>query len=149
MSFQTLLPMIEKAAPYLATAIGGPLAGVATKLIADKFNANPEDPHDIVQKIHADDESHEKLAEAEEGYKLELARMEQEKLELEDIEKARQLEGAVFRYVLYATLVFILMGDIAALVFVKSDEIKTLLISIAALIGLKLLPKIFKFYFGG
>lgn len=41
MRIKDLLPVVQSVAPALATALGGPLAGIATKTIADKLLGNP------------------------------------------------------------------------------------------------------------
>lgn len=48
-----LLKQFDRIAPTIAGAIGGPVAGIAVKVVADAFAANVDDPADIVSKINA------------------------------------------------------------------------------------------------
>lgn len=65
MILHILAPLISKFAPVLATALGSPIAGIVTSLIASAFGGDPKNLPDLVSKIGADTESQNKLAQLE------------------------------------------------------------------------------------
>ena len=49
--WKEIAPIICTAAPAVATALGSPLAGVATSLVCNSFNVDPKKPENLVSKI--------------------------------------------------------------------------------------------------
>jgi hypothetical protein len=64
-NWHALLPYLLRSAPLLATALGSPVAGIVTGLVATAFNADPNDIQDVIKKISTDPDSETKLAELE------------------------------------------------------------------------------------
>jgi hypothetical protein len=64
-NFHALLPFLLRSAPILAGALGSPIAGMVTGLVATAFNADPKDIDDIVRRISTDPKSEEKLSKLE------------------------------------------------------------------------------------
>jgi len=109
-----LIGLVKGAAPGLATALGGPMAGMAVKALAEKLGTS-EDPQEIVQKIQNDPSALLRLEELEnEKFKAVLA----------DVQDARAMQAAamqsedpfVRRFVYY----FIMFWSIFAAVFIPS-----------------------------
>lgn len=49
-----ILPILIKASPTVATALGGPLAGLAMSLVSYAFGVDPKQPSDLVSKVMSD-----------------------------------------------------------------------------------------------
>jgi hypothetical protein len=64
-NWHALLPYLLRSAPVLATALGSPVAGIVTGLVATAFNADPKDIEDIVKRVSTDPDSELKLTELE------------------------------------------------------------------------------------
>jgi len=75
------------AAPALATALGGPAAGGAAKLVASAFGGQSDKPEDLLERVQQDPEAAAKLKRIETQHKERL-----EELALEG-EKARLQAG--------------------------------------------------------
>lgn len=65
---QDSLPIIEKGAPVLFTALGMPWAGTAISFLAQAFDQHPFSPSGISQAIINDPDSSNKLMLAEQGF---------------------------------------------------------------------------------
>ena len=93
---------LKTVAPTLATALGGPLAGTAVKLLGDKVlgktDAGPADEEAIAAVVSSGDpEVLLKLKEAEQDFQLQLKKLdiEREKLVYDDRDSARRREMSV------------------------------------------------------
>ena len=82
---ETLLNLLKGIAPAVATAVGGPLGGLAISAIADKFGVS-DSVEAVAKAIAGDPQAAQKLAE------LDLRQFE---LENQDRDSARQRESAV------------------------------------------------------
>lgn len=86
--------IIKTAAPVLATALGSPLAGAATKFLAEKFlgdsDATEEDLAKALQE--SSPEMVSKLKEIDNQFKLEMRKMDLQgyEIEVDDRKSARQ-----------------------------------------------------------
>lgn len=96
--------VIKKGAPLLGSVIGGPAGAAVSGLVASVFDADPEDPQDLMNKIQNDPKASEKLMELQmkhkerlEELKLEEGRiaLDAEKMRLEDVQSAREREKAI------------------------------------------------------
>lgn len=78
-------------APTIATALGGPLAGMAAKVIANKLGIDPADIEQAV--LTGDPEVMLKLKQAEQSFLLEMEKLgvERDKLIIGDVQDARGL----------------------------------------------------------
>jgi len=66
--FNDALPIIQRVAPTIASAIGGPLglaSGYVLPILASAFNIHPSNPQSIVQAILSHDGSEDTLASVE------------------------------------------------------------------------------------
>ena len=123
---------LKTVAPTIATALGGPLAGVAVKALGDKILGKGEGDTTTEEEISnaimgGDPETLLKAKQAEEQFKLEMEKLgiEREKLVYEDIASARQREmavkdnmplilglGAVVAFALYVCIVSFVSPDL-------------------------------------
>ena len=49
--FKDISPILTKASPLIATALGSPVAGLAVSILSNIFEADPKNPNEIVNKI--------------------------------------------------------------------------------------------------
>ncbi len=91
--------LVKMGAPMLGTAVGGPAGGALGSLVAKMFNADPEDPQDMMLKIEADPEAAVKLQQLEKDHKVRLEELalEQYALGLKDVASARAREADIVR----------------------------------------------------
>ena len=82
---ETLLNLLKGLAPAVATAVGGPLGGLAISAIADKFGVS-DSVEAVAKAIAGDPEAAQKLAELD---------LRQFQAESADRDSARQRESAV------------------------------------------------------
>jgi hypothetical protein len=91
--------IVKTVAPVLGTALGGPMAGAATKFIADKFLGNPDaSEQEIAQALsNSSPEQLIKLKEIDNTFALEMKRLDVDvyRLELQDKDSARKREMEV------------------------------------------------------
>ena len=66
--FKEALPVIEKVAPAIATALGSPVAGVAISCLAKMFNGDEKDLSKLAECILSDENVQDKLCKVEEDY---------------------------------------------------------------------------------
>lgn len=112
--FDALIGVVKSVAPGLATALGGPMAGLAVKALADKLGTS-EDPQEIAEYLQANPDAMLKLQELE---------AEKFKAVLADIQDARAMQMAaiqsddpfVRRFVYY----FIMFWSVFAAVFIPA-----------------------------
>lgn len=90
---------LRAVAPTIAAALGGPLAGAATKALGDKLLGNKDATEDELASIvvGADPETLLALKKAEEDFKVRMEELgiEREKLVYSDLASARAREAAV------------------------------------------------------
>lgn len=93
--------VISSVAPGLATAFGGPLAGAAVKVIADKVLGNPAaSQEDVIQALSSGTLTGEQIVAlklAEQQFQLELTKInaDTEKVYLQDVQDARARQIAI------------------------------------------------------
>jgi len=63
-----ILPLIEKSAPAIASAIGTPSTGVVVSLLCDLFGANKNDLTDLVNKVISDPSADKKLVSVQDTF---------------------------------------------------------------------------------
>lgn len=87
--------IVKNVAPVLGTALGGPLAGVAVKAIADNVFGNPEMTEEEIaeQLSSASPETLLKLREADQRFKVDMKKLDVDVygLEVKDRDSARQM----------------------------------------------------------
>lgn len=73
--FDQIANVIKSAAPAIATALGGPAAGGAVKLLTSAFGGSADDPADLLQRIQQDPEAMTRLKELEYNHAEEMRRL--------------------------------------------------------------------------
>jgi len=87
---------LKQIAPTIATALGGPLAGMAVSAISKAIGVNPDQVGDLISnnKLTADQIAQVKLAEIELQKQAQELGLNFEKLEVEDRKSARDMQSA-------------------------------------------------------
>lgn len=160
----SLVTIIEKAAPLLAEAIGGPMGGVAgilTSVIANTFGAKDTDIQDVISKIQADPNAAEKLKELEIKHQDFILQTKAANLDAEyqDTQSARSLEenyelrtGKMNPMLPF--LVVALFGSLGGIIYclliytTTNAPLLTILTVIATKLSAKL-EDVYDLYFGG
>jgi hypothetical protein len=91
--WKSLVPLVSKAAPLVATALGGPGAGAVAGLLASAFGV-PAEPDALAKAIQADPTAALRLAELQEQNKAELARIALRHAEIEAETEVKALQEA-------------------------------------------------------
>lgn len=148
--------IVGSLAPTLATALGGPLAGTATKFIADKLLDNPDaTEHDISEFIaNANPDQLAELKKIDNDFAIEMKRIEVDifSLETKDKQSARDLAKVNMRPQIILSALFILgYFAIVALLFsgtVKIDQSIKDMSNILLGVLTANIPSIMAFWFG-
>lgn len=90
----TLISLVSKAAPLLATALGGPAAGAAVSMISSAFGVDTKDTQQLIDKIRLDPASQLKLAEIQATHVVQLQQLEIERLKIDSSERLAQISVA-------------------------------------------------------
>jgi hypothetical protein len=142
MDSKSLLALVSKAAPLLGSVLGGPLAGVATTLIAAAFNT-PNDHASILTALTTNAQASEKLKEIEYKHQEALLAIQQQ-----DLASARLMNQSTVRVVLIIVLciAFLLVG-IVGFFFRNVPEVLNIVIALLTVLGIEARDT-FRFYFG-
>ena len=159
-----LINIVEKAAPLLAEALGGPIGGIAgmlTSVIASAFGGKDTDIDDIVSKIQSDPNAAAKLKELEIKHQDFILQTKFANLsaEYQDNESARTMEEGYEQRTgtmnpMLPLLVFSLFAGLAGIIYCLSvyTASNAPLLTILTVIATKLSAKIedvYDLYFGG
>lgn len=158
MDFRLLLPIVEKAAPLIGAALGGPVGSIGASLLASVFGANPQDPQDLLEKIQADPDAEFKMKQLELQHQDALRMMvaQKETIEVEDVEDARKSNKGnhilqTLMMVCVGPLVISAIAIVVVLSKISNDLVEHLLVVlfVTVLWLLKMIfKKVFDFYFG-
>lgn len=142
---------LEQVAPTIATALGGPLAGIAVEVISKAIGVDPKDVNEVIAsgKLSSDQIVQIKQAEVDLKFKAQELGLDFEKLAVDDRKSAREMQSTVKSYI-PGTLALVVtcgfFGILTSLMMgyaVKSDELMIMLGSLGtAWTG------IVSFYFG-
>jgi hypothetical protein len=149
--------IVRSVAPTLGTALGGPMAGAATKFIADKMLGKADASTEEIQEaiLGASPEQLTKLKEIDNQFKLDMKHLEIDVYELEykDRDSARKLFAvniwpqiilsAIFVIGYFGVLYFLLHKDIVPTSMINNPVFTTILGVLTAAI-----PQILSFWFG-
>lgn len=148
-----LTAQIANFAPLVASALEGPLAGIATSLIAHMFNADPKNPDGISEAINKDTEAIDKLKLLEIEHKEELQKIASHNFEIhtEDVKHARQSSVDQKKFMHFLAII-ITVGFFAsiAMLFIplKIPEFEKQLMSVLVGMLVSKFHSIIDFYFG-
>lgn len=151
--------LVKNVAPVLGTALGGPLGGVATKLIADKVLGNPDaSEQDIAQVLqNPTPDQLLKIKESEQAFTLELKKLDVEyyKTDANDRADARKannennkLTDEIIKGYLVLTLSAILFICIYALIKQDINGVEANIISAILGSAFTALLSMVNFYWG-
>ena len=89
--------IVSSVAPTIATALGGPLAGMATKIVSEKLLGKPDATSEELFAAISDPEALAKLKQADHEFKTKMAEIgiDLEKIAAGDRDSARQREIAL------------------------------------------------------
>jgi len=91
--------MVRSVAPAIATAFGGPLAGLGVKAVSEAVLGKPDGTEEEIEKalINATPDMLFKLKEADQAFRLEMKRLDVdlERLRYDDIASARKRQAEV------------------------------------------------------
>lgn len=157
MDFSKVLPTIRAVAPGVAAALGGPLAGLAVKLLGDALMPGDDEvsPDQIVEAIATGDpEVLLKLKEVEAKLQVELKRLDVdlEKIAAEDRHSARRREvdasDSVTPRLLALLIVLGFFGTLAAMMSVEvPDATKDVMLIMVGSLG-AMAAGVVAYYFG-
>ena len=123
-----LKSLVGAVAPTLATALGGPLAGAATRAITGALGLNDAaDAHEVMQQITADPEALLKLKKADQEFAVRMRELDIDvyKIDQQDRASARQREQNVGGYANPVLAAIVIGGFLAAVFFVLSGHVVT------------------------
>lgn len=141
-------------APTLATALGGPLAGVAVNVLAKAFGVTPDEASVSNVIATSDPEVLLRAKQAEQDFivRLEQLGIEREKILFQDRDSARKLfsvdkKPQILLSVLFIAGYFIILGCIMSGILVVPAEFKDILVLLLGIITREV-PTIMQFWFG-
>lgn len=144
---------IRTFAPTVAAALGGPMAGVATKMISSALLGQPEGSQKEIMNavLGASPDDLLKLRTLETDFEAEMARLEVDvfKLEVEDRKDARQAHAESKAPMVIGVFSFIgFFGILIAMIFVKIPESSAAPLNVMLGILGTLVIMIAKYYYG-
>ena len=118
---------LKQIAPTIATAMGGPLAGMAISAISKAIGVDPTEVSDLIKnnKLSADQIAQVKIAEIELQKQAQELGLNFEKLAVEDRMSAREMQSATRSIVpplLAAIITFGFFGILGMMLFGKVDS---------------------------
>jgi hypothetical protein len=116
---------LRQIAPTIATAMGGPLAGMAVSAISKAIGVDPEKVGDLISsnKLTADQIAQVKIAEIELQKQAQELGLNFEKLEVEDRKSARSMQAATRSIVPPALAAIITIGFFSILIMMMLGKV--------------------------
>jgi hypothetical protein len=145
------LSWLEQVAPTIATALGGPLAGLAVEAVSKAIGVSQDDAKKMLDegKLTADQIAQVKVAEIELQKQAQTLGLDFERLAVDDRKSARDMQSATHSLIPAFLAIFVTIGFFGILIALmygqvqKTDEILVMLGSLGtAWTG------IIAFYFG-
>jgi hypothetical protein len=118
---------LKQIAPTIATAMGGPLAGMAVSAISKAIGVDPDKVGDMISnnKLSAEQIAQVKIAEIELQKQAQELGLNFEKLEVEDRKSAREMQAttrSMMPPILAGAVTIGFFGTVALMFFSKLDE---------------------------
>jgi hypothetical protein len=118
---------LKSVAPTIATALGGPLAGLAVEAVSKAIGIDPKDVQSTIEsgKLTADQIGQIKLAEIEMAARAQELGLDFEKLSVEDRKSAREMQSATKSFIPSVLALSITVGFFGILVGLMTEQFKT------------------------
>lgn len=118
---------LKSVAPTIATALGGPLAGLAVEAVSKAIGIDPKDVQSTIEsgKLTADQIGQIKLAEIEMAARAQELGLDFEKLSVEDRKSAREMQSTTKSFIPSVLALSITVGFFGILVGLMTEQFKT------------------------
>jgi plasmid maintenance system antidote protein VapI len=118
---------LKTIAPTIATALGGPLAGMAVSAVAKAIGVSPDEVQDIISsgKLTAEQVASIQLAELELKKQAQSMNLDFAKLIAEDKQSARNMQIATKSLIPALLAVFVTLGFFGILLGLMTEHFKT------------------------
>jgi len=118
---------LKSVAPTIATALGGPLAGLAVEAVSKAIGIDPKDVQSTIEsgKLTADQIGQIKLAEIEMAARAQELGLDFEKLSVEDRKSAREMQSTTKSIIPSVLALSITVGFFGILVGLMTEQFKT------------------------
>jgi hypothetical protein len=116
---------LKQIAPTIATAMGGPLAGMAVSAISKAIGVDPDKVGDLISnnKLSAEQIAQVKIAEIELQKQAQELGLNFEKLEVEDRKSAREMQATTRSIVPPALAAIITIGFFSILIMMMTGKV--------------------------
>jgi len=118
---------LKSVAPTIASALGGPLAGLAVEAISKAVGIDPKDVQSTIDsgKLTSEQIGQIKLAEIEMAARAQELGLDFEKLSVEDRKSAREMQSATKSFIPSVLALSITVGFFGILVGLMTEQFKT------------------------
>ena len=118
---------LKTIAPTIATALGGPLAGMAVSAVAKAIGVSPDEVQDVISngKLTAEQVASIQLAELELKKQAQSMNLDFAKLIAEDKQSARDMQIATKSWIPALLAVFVTIGFFGILLGLMTEHFKT------------------------
>lgn len=118
---------LEQIAPTIATALGGPLAGLAVDAVSKAIGIDPKDVQSTISegKLSADQIMLLKQAEIDMAARAQEMGLDFAKLNVEDRKSAREMQAATRSYIPAVLAIGVTIGFFAILIGMMTETFKT------------------------
>ena len=118
---------LKTIAPTIATALGGPLAGMAVSAVAKAIGVSPDEVQDVISsgKLTAEQVASIQLAELELKKQAQSMNLDFAKLIAEDKKSAREMQIATKSWIPALLAVFVTIGFFGILLGLMTEHFKT------------------------
>jgi hypothetical protein len=118
---------LKTIAPTIATALGGPLAGMAVSAVAKAIGVSPDEVQDVISsgKLTAEQVASIQLAELELKKQAQSMNLDFAKLIAEDKKSARDMQIATKSWIPALLAVFVTLGFFGILLGLMTEHFKT------------------------
>jgi hypothetical protein len=118
---------LKTIAPTIATALGGPLAGMAVSAVAKAIGVSPDEVQDVISsgKLTAEQVASIQLAELELKKQAQSMNLDFAKLIAEDKQSARDMQIATKSWIPALLAVFVTLGFFGILLGLMTEHFKT------------------------
>jgi len=118
---------LRQIAPTIATALGGPLAGLAVDAVSKAIGVDPKDVQSTIDqgKLSADQIAQLKTAEIAMAARAQELGLDFEKIAVDDRKSARQMQATTQSWIPGLMAIFVTIGFFGILIGLMIDHFKT------------------------